>query len=173
MTGAGPASDGCVGGGDRTTRGPVHLDRPATTSARRVKSANSTLGCDFSWRQASLVGIVSNDDSAAVGTREVDALHGPPPHAPVPPQQPRPVALPFMLGQPEHGADDSTDAPMAVQKALPKTSSAQAAQFDGSPEQLAGLSELGREGSSAICLTTGKMGLVGEVVVRRRRGTGG
>lgn len=54
--------------GEITTRGPVHLDRRATTSARSVKSAKATFGWDLSWRQASFVGIVPE----AVGLTELD-----------------------------------------------------------------------------------------------------
>lgn len=43
-------------------RGPVQLERRATTSARRVKSAKAMLGCDFNCAHAVLQGIVSDVD---------------------------------------------------------------------------------------------------------------
>lgn len=49
------------GAGLISTRGPVHLDRRATTSARSARSANATLGCDLSCRHASSHGIVSEE----------------------------------------------------------------------------------------------------------------
>jgi len=133
-----------------TTRGPVHLDRRATTSARRERSVKATFGWDFSWRQASSVGITSGRDSEAccsVKGVEIEAgPHDPLPHRLGLPQQARAGALSSTAqelegfpwpGQFAQGASDATLSPTAVQNAFPKTSSAQAIQFDGSPEQVA------------------------------------
>ena len=140
-----------------TTVGPAHFDLRATTSANNVRSAKDTFGCDFNCRQASLVGMVS------VGlppSRDVLVLE---------------CAMSAYLvprGQSAHGPPAAKDSPTAAQNACPNTSSAHARQFDGSPEQPAGLvcvtcEELPGRG------TTGNNDLRGLTSGRRRRGTGG
>lgn len=138
-----------------TTVGPTHFDLRATTSANNVRSAKETFGCDFNCRQASLVGMVS---------------------AGLPPSwEAFDCALsPYLVprGQSVHGPPAAKDSPTAAQNACPKTSSAHARQFDGSPEQPTGL----------VCVTcgelperetTGNNDLRGLTSGRRRRGTGG
>ena len=61
------------GAGDTVIRGPRHLDRLETTSARRDKSANSTFGWALSLLHASSVGISSEfscEDDAPELTEE-------------------------------------------------------------------------------------------------------
>jgi hypothetical protein len=139
-----------------TTVGPVHFDLRATTSASSVRSAKDTFGCDFSCRQASLVGIVS------VG---------------LPPAWDRFKCNPSVVcleprGQSTHGPPAAKDSPTAVQNACPNTSSAHAKQFDGSPEQSAEFVRVTCEGFPERG-TTGNNDLRGRTFGRRRRGTGG
>lgn len=131
------------GAGDMTTRGPVHLERLDTTSARSDRSENSTFGCYLSWRHASLHGIMSGatgTESGSAGT--VMDVEG-------------------VSEQLSHGAE--VDSLTASQKAFPKSSDEHASQFDGSPEQFGG-------GGLA---ETGKIEIRVRPEERRRSGTGG
>ena len=170
------------GAGQISTRGPVHLDRRATTSARRSRSAKVTLGCDLICLHAASHGIVSpSDGPGSIGAGELDvALPGGDTEgerfsctllqAPVFPQQPFPAA-PLHTAAPSERqmvqgeACSATDLFTAAQKAFPNASSAQAGQFDGSPVQ---------EGGSEGGVNTGNTGVAADVAgPRRRRGTGG
>lgn len=130
------------GAGDITTRGPVHLDRRATTSASKSKSENETFGWDLSCCQAVFVGMVSlsegmdEDMDICVGgfgrsdlgferrTLEDSGVQ----------------RSSGVHGQSSQDVNAATDLPIAAQNAFPKESSAQARQLLGSPEQFAGLS---------------------------------
>ena len=69
---------------------------------------------------------------------------------------------------------DATDSPIAVQNAFPKTSSAHARQFDGSPEHVAGAEVVGfAVVEAAVDGDTGKSVLRPGFTGRRRKGTGG
>jgi len=90
------------------------------------------------------------------------------------PQQPPPFAaaleVSVRLGQFPHGVPDETDLLIAAQNAFPNASSAQARQFEGSPEQLG---SVGRDESGAGDGDTGKVSFAPEEGPRRRKGTGG
>lgn len=138
------------GSGDKMTRGPVHVERRATTSASMARSANTMLGCDFNCAQALLHEMVSlleldrwPGDGAADWGSAREALpdvarpdEGPAPaHAEEVPHPPHPLTkldIDPLLGQLAHGL---TEFPRAAQKAFPNGSSAHARQFDGSPVQ--------------------------------------
>lgn len=170
------------GAGQISTRGPVHLDRRATTSARRSRSAKVTLGCDLICLHALSHGMVSPSCGlGGTGVGELDiALPGGDTEggrfsctalqAPAFPQQPFPAA-PLHTPAPSEGqmvqgvVCIATDLFTAAQKALPNASSAHAGQFEGSPVQ---------EGGSVGGENTGNTGTATEFVgPRRRRGTGG
>jgi hypothetical protein len=122
------------GGGEIMTRGPVHFDRRATTSASRAKSANETLGWDFSWRQASFVGMVCNLSSMSVEGVVISTT----------PSEPLCGASSLLQhslsrppGQSLQGVELPTMSPIATQNARPKESPEHAEQLSGSPEHLA------------------------------------
>jgi hypothetical protein len=154
------------GGGEITTVGPAHFDLRATTSANRVRSAKDTFGCDFNWRQASLVGMVSAGlppSWEALGGEEACVLS----------LSLSLYLVPLARGQSAHGPLQARDSPTAAQNACPNTSSAHARQFDGSPEQpTAGPDCVTCEGLPEEG-TMGNNDLRGRTSGRRRRGTGG
>jgi len=55
------------GAGEISTRGPVHFDRRATTSARSSRSANEAFGWDLICRHASSHGIFSCGEQGLEG----------------------------------------------------------------------------------------------------------
>jgi hypothetical protein len=166
------------GAGEMTTRGPVHLERLATTSANRRRSAKAALGCALICCHASLQGIVSTLVEAGCGTGAViffapqllaeerlgQELQASRQQLP----DPGPIVLFPNLGQFAQGSDDTAiiDWPTAMQNALPNASSAQAKQLDGSPEHV------GPRPSSAGAARTAKIALLLLELGRRRRGTG-
>lgn len=182
------------GAGDISTVGPVHLERRATTSARRDRSVNAALGCDLICRQAASQGIVSvvvsgsdmSNEEVMDGAADVDDEPEAPADAPRSllarphrlgfPQQPLPTAdeqvpPPFSerQGQSLHGEVQATVLLIAAQNALPNASSAHAGQFEGSPvhEGTSGF------GGSGVGMVIGKMGCSEGLWVRRRSGMGG
>lgn len=164
-TGVSMCSD--AGGGERTIRGPVHLDRRATTSASMSRSVKAMLGWDFRRCHASFVGIVSasvrvKDEMGREGVGMARGEWGC--NAMFCDDGPTFGTLAGSHGQLSHGGRDE----IFSQNALPNESSAQAGQLDGSPEQLAGVG-VGWEGGETwnmvfICVVP---------LVRRRSGTGG
>jgi len=72
-------------------------------------------------------------------------------------------------GQSSHVEVAATDSPIAAQNACPNESSAQAMQLAGSPEHVAE-DPIGRDDEGA---DIGNTGLKFDIIVRRRRGTGG
>ena len=155
----------------------MHFDRRATTSASNSKSANVAFGCDLICFQASLHGIVSCEItvvlSSTPGEDELTAdgeIVLSPPHATGLPQQPEPAACsPHRPGQFPQGVVEATDLLIAAQKAFPNGSSAQAKQFDGSPEHDASMRRVRSRGAAVI----GNIEFTVVVVVRRRSGTAG
>jgi hypothetical protein len=161
-----------LGVGDNMTRGPVHFDLRATTSASNDRSENETLGCDLSCRQALFVGTVLelcwafNGDNGWGTETEWGWLRSPR----YPSRASRDAASTVgassaLQGQSTQGVMLIAASEMAVQNALPNESSAQAIQLAGSPEQLTG-AELGRVDTGK---TVFKLGTTG----RRRSGTAG
>lgn len=129
-----------TGDGESVIRGPVHLERRATTSASMSRSVKAILGCDFKRCQASLVGIVSvfggmNEETGRDGVGMARGVWGcckvilcdDCPTSGMPSD---------VQGQLSHAAAEISE--IFSQNALPKESSAQAGQLEGSPEQLAG-----------------------------------
>ena len=184
------------GAGVISTRGPVHFERRATTSASRERSAKAAFGCDLICRQAASQGIVSVVLSGSDMRREdvscaevggaafevgVWPARSPParPQLPGFPQQappvefeqvrPLPPPLSDRQGQSLQGDEHATDLLIAAQKALPNASSAQAGQFDGSPVQV-GTSGFG---GAEVGREMGKMGCRDGLWVRRLSGMGG
>lgn len=161
-----------------TTWGPVHFVLRATTSASIERSAKAMFRCDFSWRHASLHGMVSEKSSSDCCTRDdegagVNMIVPGEPGAVGGGETDRPAAVMFpRLGHVAHGDDEHIESPRAVQKALPNGSSAQAMQFDGSPEHT-GSANIFRAGSGEgrrIWKIGVMRGLEGPL---RRRGTAG
>lgn len=90
------------GAGTISTCGPVHLERRATTSASRLRSAKSTLGCNLSSRHAVSQEMVSDVAAKSLMRIEVswaggaESAAGPQPtlpHAIGFPQQPLTVLV--------------------------------------------------------------------------------
>lgn len=126
---------------------------------------------EVSWAEEAEAG--AEDAAADVPRSELDRPHAPglpqqPPLPPVAAEQP-PPPLSERHGQSLQGDVDATDWLMAAQNALPKASSAHAAQFAGSPVQD------GTSGcaGSGVGMVIGNIGCKEGLGARRRRGTGG
>lgn len=133
--------------------GPRHLERLATTSARRARSAKSTLGCALICCQALFVGIKLDDvgSGSSISTGFVDV--GQPEQLDSFLQAMTDESTWVWDGQQSQVTRLALELLMAVQNALPKSSSAQAAQLAGSPVHVASALRSGWGGN----VVTGKI----------------